>query len=930
MSAPAVDDRPRPVQAPAPDRPWWAYVLVWVALAVIGAGAGQALFTTLDLGDTVGTQVCLVRNGISVDGADPVTTDQSVYGSCVRDYFRVQATAVLAGAVALPVAAWLLMLLGGVGTRWRLRPGAVAGMPAGAERLTGRFAELCDSQGLTGRHRPRLVLAPPGTGVAQAFTTGLPGSRPWVVVPLSYAYADPAAFDAVAAHELGHVRSRDVLWASAVWWAGWLAVPALLLALVPLAGTPAVAWDAYRGALVVAVAVAVAMFVLRAGLLRRRELAADRHVVEVLADPNAVAALVRPSGKRRAGVFATHPTAGDRLAAGLATRHPEGGFVVTVAVGVVAMAAHHVAFSVLSSLRWTFDADVTASAPVVAAVLWSSVVVPLWTRRAPVTPGRWTGPLAGAVVGLVVGYLLQPPGVITVLAATPGRGLLLVLLLLPGLVLAAFAAALLAAGLAARLTVHSGHPRLRRFGAVLAVTSALSALWGTVIAATTAHVVTEGVGSIRWFLVVNGDDRVWRYAAALVLVGLVLAVLRTRPGRPALAVSAVAAVTGGVAAALSWQLRSGGGLSDARSDFLTHQGWWICALAGLVAVAAVVVVNGGAPAEVPIAVLCGLTVTVSAGAVQYAAVWIGSGVRSDFFRESLRMPGWLLLLALAGAAPLIAAVVAVTRRREPRGGAVRWAAGAGGVTALLSLLLVAGGLSSVTVVEGDLARPDARSRPTSTEAAPPSSPPEASVEPERPLDQQAATTALSDVPGVLPPGAKSAPDAAETSSTLVPDTCDAAAKRTAANKKALPRAAEAEQRFTFPLGDAPDGGTISVSVTSHPAAPPGFSDLDAENEACARFRLPSERQDDGYLDCRITARPAHDFPLARKRNVTAQGRIKGVPMVVVVHDYAATFGLNRVEVSLSWFYLTAAPPQAVLDEADRIATSAMNVIAARL
>jgi Zn-dependent protease with chaperone function len=335
VSAPV---EPRLAPAAAPDRPWWVYLLAWAALAVLGAGAGQALFTTLDLGDIARAQACLVRNGISADGADPVTTDQVAYGQCMRDTLRGQATASAAGAAALPAAAWLLMLLGGAGTRWRLRSGRIAGVPTSSHRLTERFAVLCDSQNLTGRRRPHLVLAPPGTGVTQAFTTGRPGTRSWVVVPLAYAYAEPAAFDAVAAHEVGHVRAGDVLWASAVWWAGWLAVPALLFALVPLAGTPAAVWELYGGSLVVAVVAATAMFLLRAGLLRRRELAADRHVLEVTADPTALAGLLRPSAKRRAGVFATHPTAADRLALDVDARDPEGGFVFSVAVGVVAMA----------------------------------------------------------------------------------------------------------------------------------------------------------------------------------------------------------------------------------------------------------------------------------------------------------------------------------------------------------------------------------------------------------------------------------------------------------------------------------------------------------------------------------------------------------------------------------------------------------------
>lgn len=933
MSAAAAEGDPRLARAAAPARLWWVYLLVWVALAVIGSGAGQALFTTLDLGDIARSQACLVRNGISVDGADPVTTDSSAHGQCLRDNLRVQATAMLAGAVVLPAAAWLLMLLGGIGTRWRLRPGRNDGVPAAARRLTERFVVLCDSQGLAGRHRPRLVLAPPGTGVTQAFTTGLPGTRQWVVVPLAYAYAEPAAFDAVAAHEMGHVRSGDVLWASAVWWAGWLAVPALLLALAPLVGTPAVVWELYGSSLVVAVVVAIALFVLRAGLLRRRELAADRHVLEVTVDSNALATLFRPSGRRGVGVFATHPTAADRLVLDVDARDREGGFVFSAAVGVVAMAVHHVAFTVLGGLRWTGHTDLTVLAPVVAAVLWASVVLPAWTRRAVTAPSRWTGPLAGAVVGLVSGYCLQPPGVATVVVAFAERGRsVLLLLLLPGLAVVAFAVALLTAGLATSLAAQPARPRLGRFGAMLAITAVLAAIWGTVITTMAAYVATGGVESVRWFLAVNGNDRIWRYTAALVLVALALVVPRHRPGRPVLAVTGVAAATGGAAAALSWHLRSGGHLSDARSDFLTYQAWWICALAGLIAAVAVLVVNGGELSDAPTAVLCGVVVAASAGAVQYVALLIGSGIRPNAFREILQLPGWLLLLALIGTAPLTTPLVVAMRRRNPRRGAVRWAVGTGGVTALVALLLVAGGLSSVTVAEGDVARPGVLSRLTAAMGTPtpPATPPQAPPETERPLDQEAATAALADVPGVLPPGAKNVPNIPEGSSTVLPATCDAAIERTTANEKALPRAAAAERRFTFPLGDNPNGGAISVAVTSYPAAPPGLADIDTENQACADFRRPDDTADNGYLDFHITPRPASDLPKARRRTITAQGRVRGTHVVSVIHHYVANVGLNRVDVALNWTYLNTAPPQAVLDEVDRLVTSTMNVIVARL
>jgi len=58
--------------------------------------------------------------------------------------------------------------------------------------------------------------------------------------------------------------------------------------------------------------------------------------------------------------------------------------------------------------------------------------------------------------------------------------------------------------------------------------------------------------------------------------------------------------------------------------------------------------------------------------------------------------------------------------------------------------------------------------------------------------------------------------------------------------------------------------------------------------------------------------------------------VKGTRVVSVIHHYVAIFALNRVDVALNWSYLNAAPPQAILDEANRLVTSAMNVIVAKL
>jgi Zn-dependent protease with chaperone function len=274
---------------PRPRRLWWVYLLVVLTLLGLGAGTAQAVFTIRDLGDYGSVRVCLDHHGFAMPPPRSVVTlpEMVQFAECMRDYNKRLGITVLAGAVAVPVAAWLLMLLGGLGIRLRLRRAATTDKVRAA---ADRFEAWCDRCGLTGRQRPRLLMAEPSRLSGQAFTTGFPLSRPLVVVPRGYAYDEQVKFDFVVLHELAHVRVRDLPWASAVWWAGWLSIPALLVAVLPLLGHPTLVVDLYQASLVTAVVLSVAMLVVRAALLCRRELAADRFAVQVLNNPEVLRA----------------------------------------------------------------------------------------------------------------------------------------------------------------------------------------------------------------------------------------------------------------------------------------------------------------------------------------------------------------------------------------------------------------------------------------------------------------------------------------------------------------------------------------------------------------------------------------------------------------------------------------------------------------
>lgn len=920
----------------APPRLWWVYVLVTLALAATGAGAAEALFVTQDVGDYTAAQACLTSNGISVSEARPPASAGPIYATCTHDYNRRLAFTSLAGAAVLPVAAWLLMVFGGLSTRWRLRPRRLVEVPPHLDLLTARFMALCNSQDLRGRRRPRLVLAPPATAVTDAFTTGLPGGRPWVVVPLAYAYTDRAAFDTVALHELGHVRARDVLWASAVWWAGWLAFPALVLALIPILNLPAAMWDFYGGSLIIAMVTAVSLLVVRAALLRRRELAADRHAAHATGNPDAMAAVLRAGSRpasRAARVFATHPPAADRLAPTERDERWDGGFVFTAATGIVAMLTYHGVHAVLADLLGFVDTDPRLSADValaVAALLWTSVVLPAWTRRAALPKPRWVGSRSGAVFGLVAGFCLQVPGASAAITDffAPERPLLIA-----GLTLAAFAVSVLTSAIATRLAEPEDsvlRRRLSKFGASLTVVVALTAAVSGTVSSVATYLLFPDPAIARGHVVALGSDRAWQYAPVLILAGLTFVTLQQRWRRPrpvVVAVIVVTAVAGGAAAALSWVLRVQDGQDNGVRYVLVYQRWWICALAGLVAAVAVLLANrrrGATLAGAPAALVSGLLVTSVAGAIQYVAVRIaGHAKESTIFQQSVEVPGWLLLVALIVTLPLTSLLVSAWARRDPRRGTALWAVGAGAATVLLAAALIDGRLAAVTVAQHDYEAEQAAMALGTPPLAPVTAVvPSTSEDHGRPLDEPAATAALAHLSAVLPPDAELEDNAPSTSPTVTPPACDAATKKLTTTEKAMPRTADVERAYKFAADGTVGGAHVTASVTSYTGVENLFSEMDDELRACGHYRTPQEIYDGGHLDGVVTAGPVPALPYpARTRNYSLTGRFHGKPAIVVIRDCSVHVGHNVITVEVFGGYLQKPPSQAELELFDRLVTN---------
>ncbi|EWC59375.1 hypothetical protein UO65_5321 [Actinokineospora spheciospongiae] len=903
---------------------WWVHLLVLLMLASAGAGAAQAFFEVNNLGDNAAALACLTGTGFT-PGDNPVgwqTTVvhlKDVLAACTADYTAQHGTAALVGALVLPAVALLLMLVGGFADRRRLHRREVA-----VASLAERFGVLCDSQGLVGRSRPRLVLVPPASGVRTAYTTGLPLRPPWVVVPSGYEHASTTAFDVVVLHELGHIRSRDLLWASAVWWTGWLLVPSFVLSVASSLKFSLVL-RYYNGSVVTAVVAAVAALVLRAALLRRRELVADGYAAEALGDREAVRAAVSPAGRpvpRLRRVFAVHPTPEERRDIGKA-RLWESGFLFSAAAGLAAMFAYQFALrlsqdtfgSLFDDQRW----PLTISAAL-GALVWAVIVVPAWTRRAAGQAG-WAAPWVGSMCGLVLGFLAHPPGADSRIASIAGERWPALLLFL---VVVSFAATAFAIGCARVPGTRA--PRLARVGAVVAVAAVLGGAITAVVHSTIGHAMFEDLAAVRFHLASTGFD-LWGHTPWVVLAGALLIASGKRPAewsvvRQCSGVVLLTGTVGGVVAGLSLVLRYSDDVD--RRTFLVSQMWWVSALVGVVALLAALVVGRSVPTAVATSVLAVLW----AGLVQYAVTFAdGIGRNGNMLWASVRNPAWSSFVALLVCAPVALVVSALTRRshRGPR--AFAWGPLAGLATAGLALLLVGGFLAPVTVREDDTRFSLAALAQQSPEPLPAVP---GTADPGRPLDGATATAALSGLPALMPrPFEAEEPSQPTTRVTFQPESCDDVIAEGAAEEAASAPAVRLEKAYSVTAQGTVGDMDVNVVLESH-TDPQDLSGIDREVAACSEYRLPAVGFDTPYWDGTMRLLPSTGQPHPSRAVSLTQTAVKsGRTAVFVFRQNAVAVGHNVLRIAIGYGYVET-PPTATVRTAEALMTSITADVVRRL
>lgn len=828
----------------------WLHLLVLLALVAVGVGAGDMVFVVHNLGHWGEVQACAALHDLPPDGGQVARLlgRSAEYDRCAAAFEATRQAAQLAGGTAMLVLAGLVVFLDGLSVRLGLSRRGRRRPPDGdaSTRIRQRFEFWCDELGLRGRARPRVVVAPVGAADAQAYTTAVPYGRAVVVVPVVHAYGRRDVLDLVVLHELAHVRAREVSWASATWWAGWLVVPALLSAMAPVLVAPAAVTGSYAVSLSIAAGAATAMLILRAAVLRRREHAADRFAVAwgdlrdaLVAAADDGEATDRPARWRPGRLFATHPDPSGRVAALGRDDRWEGGFAVAAVIGLAAMSALQSARRVLLHTPDTplpLGVDKEDLAVAVAALVWAAATIPIWIHHPAPTRRRWWARVLGAAVGLAAGCALPGVGTTASIYATfaAGFGPAALAWLVPALA----GVTALAAGLAEAVAALPGG--VRRVAAALLSVLGMAVLLTAV--ALTATLLLYGhwawrsvaIDRVLW----STPGRLQSWAAVALVAACVLPVLAGASGRggrwsvrrlaPLVAVAGIAAgLVGAAAAPLADRL-----VGDDAPFFLLSTGWWACAAAGWVVALALLLSLGarGPDGGVAVAWLAGAGVTAVSGAVRYAGeVLAGRGPAHPL--TFVQRPWWLLtalVLFSTPAAVLVRDVVAARRERVGRPPVPRraWPVPVATLAGAIAVACVAalGWTVPVTGRQGDLAR--LRAARVDPAAADGGRGRPAGTAPGRPLTRQGADAVLAQarrgLPSDWPPTRTAAWTGTDDPATVRPKSC---ADRFAAVRQAEDRRAAAttrEVRLQVPAGVLPPlGATLHLRLTSYPSADAG-------------------------------------------------------------------------------------------------------------
>ena len=671
------------------------YALLATAVGCVGASAGELFFN----GDgSLSTPFDGVQNRCLF--SYPLAVHLQQLDRCEEGSYRSQGLFVLGCACGmLLLTAALIVIVPWLDRRRLARTRQFTDIEGVTAAVTARFGALCDQAGLTRRRRPRLVVA----AVPEAFTTALPGGRPLVVLPVTVAlaWAQPSRFDPVVLHELAHVRARDVSLVSSVRGIAWVTIPAIALASLPefLAAGQTQVQQTY---LIQAAVFVAATILVAAGLLRVREIAADRQAAQWIGSPETLQNLLDTTGvpvgaglrRRWRRLLARHPSLPARR---MALRNPlmaqEAGFATALTVGAVAAMAMNTCFYFASSLHlaaagWLPIRVWAATGGVVLGLGLAPVFVrsTAQARRADVPVAWWT-PVAGVSTGLLLGSLVAPGlatgAVVSVVIGSGFRDLATVVVLAcTGAGMAA-----LTAGLASLAADRYPNRPSWLAAALTAVTAcctaaALLPVRSLFSVTTDSHFLAFSLAGNRWRLLLL------LYPAAVIA----LAPARSREVggiavRDAVSAALIPVGAAVIGTALFLSLRhpdaSGGGA--VLFGWLQEDGW-ACAFTGCV-VLVVLALARGIPGLARACLSAWLTtLLVYAGSIGFEDLFRGHPFRP--LSSWVAAPSvWLFYLALP------ASLLALVRIRRPAAVQQRWltpAAASAGAAAAAVLVFVTG------------------------------------------------------------------------------------------------------------------------------------------------------------------------------------------------------------------------------------------------
>jgi Zn-dependent protease with chaperone function len=901
------------------------YFLVFMVLACMGTAAGYILFTGYP-GLEAPVNKVLYRCGIKF----PDVTHISAFDHCAQGAWRGEGLISLGGAATVLALAAVLTAIVPWADRYRLaRVGRLQDIPA----ATARFESLCRESGLTGRRRrPRLVIA--GPGLRQAFTAALPGGRPLIVLPAAVAveHDDTGRFDPVVLHELAHARARDVSWVSSVRWIAWLAVPVVVLPCVLNLRAATTTWQ-YAAELVLQAAAFAAITVLvAAGLLRYREIEADRVAVAWQGSPEPLRGVLESGGPQagrprsggrlrgvvRAGLrpLARHPPLPARITALRDPLGPNagglsmGGFSYALAVGVVATVAMNTSFFIANHLDLMDSGWLPQRVlAVTGSVLLGFGLAPLLLRTAVRTgrndaAARWWQPVAGTAAGILLGSLAGPGGVYGgISVAEPGGDL--PLLAAAALLTASAGAGIvtLAASLASRAL--GRYPPSRVPGAAAGVALAViisccgaAALWP--IESITED-WTTGVGPAWLTYVLPGD--LWRWLALAYPVGLLALMLRTRirPGLGPTAIrDAATSLVTPVCAALV------GATLVLPADLPATGRWEVATIVGWI-VLAVLAVTGGV-AGLPRAALCAWLATLLASVELFGyAALTGRPHGLGQLSAAMATPSvWLFYLALPTSCLALVRIRPSAAARRPW--TVRAAASAG--VAVLAAIFVGTGIAGPLTAR-DLSR--SRQAAFRLVAGPPTQRPAVRAappagDPGRPLTPAAAQRVVRAVGAALSPGWRVDGDAPASSATRIvvrPAACAPLQSRSYLDIRPGPRS-QAEDEYQGPAALPLGNEFLTVEVRSYARPIPASVLARARQDlrACHRYTATNPAIP-GVFDQTLRAAPAPDVGTPDWReDVTLSYRVERSAVTFIV----ITAGHNMILITQQAIVAYVVPP----------------------